>query len=155
MKLVKHNMPFNTPTDHDWSLPQPLLASVMITAWFFLTFSNKSHNMKALIILSHSWSPFFCQPKIACLHMGVLLGPSPNSIQYNKIKQLFPLINAEPVNLGWNVYMIKVYFLQPDDVWEQYLPRLPLAYVSYLQNPCRMLYLTKKTPGPLNLVQIW
>ncbi len=47
------------------NLKTHLLSSNTITASFylcciiFLTFSNKSHNMKALIILSHSWLPFF------------------------------------------------------------------------------------------------
>ncbi len=27
----------------------------LLVAWFFWTFHNKSHNMKALVILSHSW----------------------------------------------------------------------------------------------------
>ncbi len=30
----------------------------LFAAWLFWTFHAKSHNMKALIILSHSWSPF-------------------------------------------------------------------------------------------------
>ncbi len=30
----------------------------LFTAWLFWTFHNKSHNMKALVILSHSWSQF-------------------------------------------------------------------------------------------------
>ncbi len=29
----------------------------LFAAWFFWTIHNKSHNMKALVILSHSWSP--------------------------------------------------------------------------------------------------
>ncbi len=30
----------------------------LFAAWPFWTFHNKSHNMKALVILSHLWSPF-------------------------------------------------------------------------------------------------
>ncbi len=30
----------------------------LFAAWLFWTFPTKSHNMKALVILSHSWSPF-------------------------------------------------------------------------------------------------
>ncbi len=30
----------------------------LFAAWRFWTFHTKSHNMKALLILSHSWSPF-------------------------------------------------------------------------------------------------
>ncbi len=30
----------------------------LFDAWLFWTFHTKSHNMKALVILSHSWSPF-------------------------------------------------------------------------------------------------
>ncbi len=30
----------------------------LFAAWLFWTFHTKSHNMKALVILSHSWSPF-------------------------------------------------------------------------------------------------
>ncbi len=30
----------------------------LFTVWLFRTFHSKSHNMKALVILSHSWSPF-------------------------------------------------------------------------------------------------
>ncbi len=30
----------------------------LFAAWLFWTFHTKSHNMKALIIISHSWSPF-------------------------------------------------------------------------------------------------
>ncbi len=40
-------------------LPSPF------TAWPFWTFHNISHNMKALIILSHSWPPFL---PLTCLH---------------------------------------------------------------------------------------
>ncbi len=34
-------------------------ASCSVCCMILLIFSNKSHNMKAVIILSHSWSPFF------------------------------------------------------------------------------------------------
>ncbi len=37
----------------------------LFTAWPFWTFQNKSHNMKALVILSHSWSPFL---PLTCLY---------------------------------------------------------------------------------------
>ncbi len=40
------------PPSHLLKLPS------MFAIWRFWTFHNKSHNMKALIILSHSWSPF-------------------------------------------------------------------------------------------------
>ncbi len=30
----------------------------LFAEWLFWTFHTKSHNMKALVILSHSWSPF-------------------------------------------------------------------------------------------------
>ncbi len=30
----------------------------LFAAWLFWTFHTKSHNMEALVILSHSWSPF-------------------------------------------------------------------------------------------------
>ncbi len=33
-------------------------ASIYVCCITFLTFHNKSHNMKAFVILSHSWSPF-------------------------------------------------------------------------------------------------
>ncbi len=36
-----------------------LRSSFSVCCMIFLKCSNKSHNMKALIILSHSWSPFF------------------------------------------------------------------------------------------------
>ncbi len=35
-----------------WKLPS------LFAAWLFLTVHTKSHNMKAFVILSHSWSPF-------------------------------------------------------------------------------------------------
>ncbi len=37
----------------------------LLTAWLFWTFHIKSHNMKALVILSHSWSPFL---PLICLY---------------------------------------------------------------------------------------
>ncbi len=37
----------------------------LFTAWLFWTFHTKSHNMKALVILSHSWSPFL---PLTCLY---------------------------------------------------------------------------------------
>ncbi len=37
----------------------------LFAAWHFWTFHNKSHNMKALVILSHSWSPFL---PLTCLY---------------------------------------------------------------------------------------
>ncbi len=37
----------------------------MFAAWLFWTFHTKSHNMKALVILSHSWWPFL---PITCLY---------------------------------------------------------------------------------------
>ncbi len=39
----------------------------LFAAWIFWTFHNESHNMKALVILSHSWSlflPLVCMEKI-------------------------------------------------------------------------------------------
>ncbi len=42
-----------------------LKASLSVRCMIFLNFPNKSHNMKALVILSHSWSPFFW---LACLY---------------------------------------------------------------------------------------
>ncbi len=39
---------------HVYTLKLPSLFVV----WLFWTFHSKSHNMKALVILSHSWSPF-------------------------------------------------------------------------------------------------
>ncbi len=37
----------------------------MFAAWPFWTFHNKSHNIKALVILRHSWSPFL---PLTCLY---------------------------------------------------------------------------------------
>ncbi len=37
----------------------------LFTAWLSWTFHNKSHNMKTLVILSHSWSPFLL---LTCLY---------------------------------------------------------------------------------------
>ncbi len=37
----------------------------LLTAWLFWTFHNKSHNMKTLVILSYSWSPFL---PLTCLY---------------------------------------------------------------------------------------
>ncbi len=37
----------------------------LFAAWRFWNFHNKSHNIKALVILSHSWSPFL---PLICLH---------------------------------------------------------------------------------------
>ncbi len=37
----------------------------LFAAWLFWTFHTKSHNMKALVILSHSWSSFL---PLTCLH---------------------------------------------------------------------------------------
>ncbi len=37
----------------------------MFAAWLFWTFYTKSHNMKAWVILSHSWSPFL---PLTCLY---------------------------------------------------------------------------------------
>ncbi len=36
----------------------PLKIPSLIAAWLFWTFHSKSDNMKTLVILSHSWSPF-------------------------------------------------------------------------------------------------
>ncbi len=36
-----------------------------VKAWRFCTFQTKSHNMKALVILRHSWSPFLL---LTCLY---------------------------------------------------------------------------------------
>ncbi len=40
-------------------------ASFSVWCMNFWTFHNKSHNMKALVILSHSWSPFL---PLTCLY---------------------------------------------------------------------------------------
>ncbi len=37
----------------------------LFAAWHFWTFHNKSYNMKALVLLSHSWSPFL---PLTCLY---------------------------------------------------------------------------------------
>ncbi len=37
----------------------------LFAAWHFWTFHTKSHNMKALVILNHSWSPFL---PLTCLY---------------------------------------------------------------------------------------
>ncbi len=43
----------------------------LFAAWVFWTFHNKSHNMKALITLSHSWSPFLpLTKKLNCLGLS-------------------------------------------------------------------------------------
>ncbi len=59
------------------SLPTVKLSS-LFSAWLFWTLHNKSHNMKALVILSHSWSPFL---PLTCLYgkkelLWVLVWPS-------------------------------------------------------------------------------
>ncbi len=42
-----------------------LMLHSLFAAWLFWTFYNISHNMKALVILSHSWSPFL---PLTCLY---------------------------------------------------------------------------------------
>ncbi len=50
----------------DWGISKtPLKLPSLFVAWLFWTFHNKSHNMKALVILSHSWSPFLL---LTCLY---------------------------------------------------------------------------------------
>ncbi len=49
--------------DKDLSVQRVILLSMLklyslLVAWLFWTFHTKSHNMKSLVILSHSWSPF-------------------------------------------------------------------------------------------------
>ncbi len=41
-----------------YGLMHPLKLPSLLAAWLFWTFHNKSHNMKVLVILSQSWSPF-------------------------------------------------------------------------------------------------
>ncbi len=48
----------------DW-IPWKLKLPSLFAAWLFLTFHNKLNNMKALVILSHSWSPLF---SLTCLY---------------------------------------------------------------------------------------
>ncbi len=43
----------------------PLKLPSLFAVWLFWTFHNKSHNMTALVILSHSWSPFL---PLTCLY---------------------------------------------------------------------------------------
>ncbi len=51
----------NVHTYYEYTLKLPSL----FTALLFWTFHTKSHNMKALVILSHSWSPFL---PVICLY---------------------------------------------------------------------------------------
>ncbi len=44
----------------------------LFDAWLFWTFHTKSHNMKALVILSHSWSQFL--PLIVYMEKKTLVG---------------------------------------------------------------------------------
>ncbi len=46
-------------------MPLFLKLPSLFLAWTFWTFHNKSHNMKALVILNHSWSPFL---PLTCLY---------------------------------------------------------------------------------------
>ncbi len=51
-----------------WTIPPPiafLKLPSLFAAWCFWTFHNISHNMKALVILSHPWSSFL---PLTCLH---------------------------------------------------------------------------------------
>ncbi len=54
----------------------------LFDACLFWTFHNKSHNMKALIILSHSWSPFL------------------------------PLVYMDKMNFCWSLCGLLEYFLE-------------------------------------------
>ncbi len=59
----------------------------LFAAWLFWTLHNKSHNMKALVILSHSWSPFllhtYLYGKNELLWVSFLRKKSPQIIHAN------------------------------------------------------------------------
>ncbi len=58
-------------SDNEWWVIELNLTCVILklpslfAVWLFWCFHNKSHNMKALVILSHSWSPLLLQ---TCLY---------------------------------------------------------------------------------------
>ncbi len=59
----------------------------LFTAWYFWTFHNKSHNMKALVILHHSWSPFL---PLTCLYGKNICGSLCSLLEYFLEKKLLP-----------------------------------------------------------------
>ncbi len=59
VKTIVIAIPWVNQYDMQLKLPS------LFAAWLFRTFHTKSHNMKALVILSHSWSP--CLP-LTCLY---------------------------------------------------------------------------------------
>ncbi len=61
----------------------------LFTVWLFWTFHNKSHNMKALVILSHSRSPFL---PLTCLYIEKMnfCGSLCGLLEYFFEKNLFP-----------------------------------------------------------------
>ncbi len=56
--VMKHMLADMLSTGIHTSVNILKLHSHLFAVWLFRTFHNKSHNMKALIILNHSWSPF-------------------------------------------------------------------------------------------------
>ncbi len=74
----------------------------LFAAWFIWTFHNKSHNMKALVILSHSWSPFlpltclngkknFCGS--LCTHLEYFLKKTPPRSPFSfKMRKFYKII---------------------------------------------------------------
>ncbi len=56
----------------------------LFAAWLFWTFHTKSHNMKALVILSHSWSPFL---PLTCLYGKMNFC---GSMRYFRVTKLLP-----------------------------------------------------------------
>ncbi len=65
---VRAGVQWITPFIQQWFIPLILKISIKLStklklpslfaAWLFWIFHTKTHNMKAMVILSHSWSPF-------------------------------------------------------------------------------------------------
>ncbi len=68
-----------------------LMLPSLFTAWLFGTFHTKSHNMKTLVSLSYSWSPFL---PLTCLYgQNEILGSLCGLLEYfleKKIPQDYP-----------------------------------------------------------------
>ncbi len=65
----------------------------LFAAWLFWTFHNKSHNMKTLVILRHSWSPFL---PLVYIEIMNFYGSLRSLLEYFCEKKLLPDYPCKP-----------------------------------------------------------
>ncbi len=139
----------------------------LFASWRFWTFHIKSHNMKALVILSHSWSPFI---PLTCLYgkkwtfVGIctafwVISLRKNSLQITHTNHMTMTTRRQiwswPINRNishcmklfseWDFFLIRIVYPYIWLLHVHYIIKGPLSLMNMLVSPqCFVLNLKRK-----------